>query len=1012
MTNAAQFNATGERLTRSTGPSPNAAYTVAFWVRVDSYRNTDYQTLFTFLQGGSEWEAIMLDASNRLVIEAGVGGSGSRVNAASAYGTGTWKYVALVRSSTTSLKAYVDGTEMLSLTTNVSSRSAAVSEFAFGSDTYNEDSNSSVAYARAWTAALNTTELAAEKTSATAVRTTDLWGDWPMQANGNDSSGNSRTLSANGTVSYVTDGPTWSQTITPTGIASAEAHGVAAVSAAGGGAQTISPSAIASAEAFGTATAAVAPAGQSITPTGIATGAAFGSATLLPGAVSIQPTGVASVFATGTTALLMAACIGGTIQVDATNPRYFSAGGNILLLSGFHTWESVTDHGDTDPPDAFDYGAYLDACVAKGTNFVKLWAASESLKDWCDVAKYLDPPIYQRTGPGNAADGKPKVDLTLFNQAYFDRLRARAIEAGNRGMYVCVQLFQGWQVTQKGYAVGSPGVYHPYNAANNINGIDGDTDNDGQVGETRDITWAAIFNLQKAYVAKVVDTVGDLDNVIFEISNEEDESGVPAGQTVDWQHALIDYIHTYEAGRPKQHPVGMTVQWPSGSDSDLFASNAEWISPKDGSNLTTVTASSGDKVILYDTDHVVGLTDTWQWVWRAFTRGLSPLYMDEWDGEFYGVDKRLATANERIRANLGYVLDYASRMDLANSTPQSALASTGFAIGKLTGLVKLLAYQDASGAFTVNLTSISGTFSLEWLRTSTGATQAGSSVSGGAVRTLTPPWAGEDVVAFLELTELTIAPSGIASGAAFGVAAVQPGAIVISCTGIASAEAFGSTTAQPGAVTVTPAGIGTAEAHGATSTQPGAVTVVPAGVATAEAFGAALVQAGASYIAPAGIASAEAHSLATIQPSAVAIVATGIASAEAHGAATVVPGAVSILASGIDTAEAFGPSALLIDLLVTATGIATGEAFGTALLSVGGAFVQPSGIAGGEAFGTLRLLVAGSDQYIDVPSVQAGETFGVVTLLMALIAERTFSVQAEARRYVVAAEKRTYSVQR
>ena len=900
MTNAAQFNGTGERLTRTTGPSPNAAYTVAFWVRVDSYKSADYQTLFTFLMGGAEWETIMLDASNRLVIEAGVSGAGNRVNAASAFGTGTWKYVALVRASTTSLKAYVDGAEVLSLTTNVSGRSAAVSEFAFGSDTYNEDSNSSIAYARAWSAALNTTELAAEKVSETAVRSANLYDSWPMQANGNGANGNN--LTAVGTVSYVTTGPGFPVTVAPA-IASAAASATSPTVVAGSGGTTVTPAAASA------AAVAIAP-------------------TVQLGAISLTPS-AAQAAATARGEVLLAACTAGILHVSTANPRYFANAAGIVPLAGFHTWETLVDHGDSDPPDAFDYDAFLDALVADGCNFIKLWAC-ESLQDWCDAVKYFSPYIYQRTGPGNAADGKLKVDLTLFNQTYFGRLRERTIEAGNRGLYVCVQLFQGWQVEQKGYSVGAPGTYHPYNAANNINSIDGDTDNDGELEETRSAAFTAVYNLQKAYIAKVLDTLADLDHVFYEISNE-DTTG-----SVAWQHALIDYIHTYESSQAKQHPVGMTVIYPGGSDTDLFSSNAEWISPRDGGTYTSPTASSGAKVILYDTDHIDGLTETHQWIFRALCRGLNPLFMDPWDGDFYGVDMRADAEHVRIRNMLGYALDYAGRIDLANATPQSSLSSTGFALAKTTGTAQILAYQDASGAFTVNLTAISGVFGLEWLRTSNGATQAGSNVTGGAVRTLTPPWSGEDVVAFLEklaeavepalaaaiasatnptviLGALVIVPAAASSPATASSPAIILGAIVIAPTAAASAGTATAPTVILGAVVITPAA-GTADA---TATAPavilGALTLGPGSAASAATATSPAIVLGAVAVAPdpaqaAASATApdvQAGGAISVTPGAATATADAIAPAVILGALTLAPAVASAAASAPDpTVEA------------------------------------------------------------------------------------------------------------
>jgi hypothetical protein len=59
-----------------------------------------------------------------------------------------------------------------------------------------------------------------------------------------------------------------------------------------------------------------------------------------------------------------------------------------------------------------------------------------------------------------------------------------------------------------------------------------------------------ITNYQDAYVRKVIDTVNDLTNVLWEISEEA------PGNSTWWQPHMISLIHSYEAGKPLQHPVG------------------------------------------------------------------------------------------------------------------------------------------------------------------------------------------------------------------------------------------------------------------------------------------------------------------------------------------------------------------------------------------------------------------------------------------------------------------------
>ena len=70
-----------------------------------------------------------------------------------------------------------------------------------------------------------------------------------------------------------------------------------------------------------------------------------------------------------------------------------------------------------------------------------------------------------------------------------------------------------------------------FNAENNINGITANTNDDGWGG--RIFYCAFIRNPQstKSFVMKVIDTVNDLDNVIFEIGNEVG--------AMEWQYEMI-----------------------------------------------------------------------------------------------------------------------------------------------------------------------------------------------------------------------------------------------------------------------------------------------------------------------------------------------------------------------------------------------------------------------------------------------------------------------------------------
>ena len=429
------------------------------------------------------------------------------------------------------------------------------------------------------------------------------------------------------------------------------------------------------------------------------------------------------------------------LTVHPTNPRYFTDGsGKAVYLTGSHTWNNLQNN---EVYPKVDFDKYLDFLQSYNHNFIRLWVWEQAAWDpWAADIVSVTPSPYQRTGPGAALDGKPKFDVTQFNQEYFDRLRARVAAAQERGIYVSVMLFEGWSVERKGQ-LGNPWQGHPFNRTNNINGIDGDLNDDGQGTEvhTLDVP-KEITDLQESYVREVIDTLNDLNNVLWEIGNELHPG------SVEWNYHIIRFIHEYESGKLKQHPVGMTGA-PIENDA-LFKSPADWISPtgKDGYK-SDPPAADGSKVIIADVDHIWP-GEFQKWVWKSFTRGLNTAFMDlygatsigdkvierdlKWTGSWIG-------ETEAVRTDMGHTLRYARRMDLAKMVPQNELASTGYCLANPG--TEYLMYQPESGSFTVNLEDlVDRVFSLEWFRPETGDTIPGASVDGGSTITLDPPFNG------------------------------------------------------------------------------------------------------------------------------------------------------------------------------------------------------------------------------------------------------------------------------
>lgn len=440
---------------------------------------------------------------------------------------------------------------------------------------------------------------------------------------------------------------------------------------------------------------------------------------------------------------------GGPLRVHPENPRYFTDGsGRAIFLTGSHTWSNLQDQGPKDPPSPFDYGRYLDFLRDRNHNFIRLWAWEQARwAPWSDgkgrnpTDWFIAPNPYVRCGPGKALDGKPKFDLSKFDDSYFDRLRARVRQADERAIYVSVMLFQGWS-SAKGWLGGKPWRGHPYHPDNNIQGFNGNTNGDGGP----DLGDARVRELQAAYIRKVIDTLNDLDNVLFEVANE--------GGDKSWDRFVVDTVHAYEEGKPKRHPVGLTGHGSESNDA-MLASPADWFSP--GSDQwpdlkTDPRAVDGAKVSLLDTDHVFGVGGDQKWVWKSFLRGHNVLFMDPFDDPAWepilaaqGVGVRDAEASRRA---MGHARSYALRIDLAASRPSGESVSTGYCLA-VPGR-EYLAYLPEGGTVTIDLSAAKGSFSVEWMHPISGKITRGETVEGGAKRTVKAPFFG-DAVAYLRI---------------------------------------------------------------------------------------------------------------------------------------------------------------------------------------------------------------------------------------------------------------------
>ena len=435
----------------------------------------------------------------------------------------------------------------------------------------------------------------------------------------------------------------------------------------------------------------------------------------------------------------------GPLRVSETNPRYFTDNtGKAIYLTGSHTWNNLVDMTIDEQSTYFDYPAYIRWMKESNYNFFRLWAWE--LLNWDtsgnrekDAKTHtVGPQPWIRSGPGNALDGKMKFDLNEFNDEYFNRLKERVSMASDSGIYTAIMLFEGWGLQF------SPNAFenHPFHPENNINGINGDADGDGMGLEIHTLGNNDILSIQKEYVKKVIETVNEFDNVLYEISNENHPP------STEWHYHMINFIKEFEQSLPKQHPVGMTFQYRGGSNQDLFDSPADWISPNhEGGYRDNPPPGDGSKVVITDTDHLWGIGGNKEWVWKSLLRGLNPIFMDPYDCSVLTGSYDLSWV-EPLRKSMSYSKMLADRMDLISMKPEPDLASSTYCLANKGA--EYLVYLPDTTSVVLNLSGISEKFSVEWFNPDSGEFEDAEEVNGGDETSFNSPFDKPDVLLYLK----------------------------------------------------------------------------------------------------------------------------------------------------------------------------------------------------------------------------------------------------------------------
>jgi len=454
---------------------------------------------------------------------------------------------------------------------------------------------------------------------------------------------------------------------------------------------------------------------------------------------------------------------------QSENPNYFAdSSGTPLVLCGSHSWNTLQDWGTNGTVRPLDFDAFVSFLKGHGHNFTLLW--STELPRFRGLPTTVTSPPdfsvspfpWMRTGPGLATDDGLKFDLTRFNQAYFDRLRTRVQVLDGEGIYAGIYLFTGEFLLQ--FRFGADG--YPFSGPNNVSGIDDGYEGDPGASAVSSVTMTApndITERQDAYVKKVIDTLTDLPNVLWIVSEE-----APINSTW-WNSHFISLIREYETGKRYQHPIGYAaLEYPQ--DTILYNSDADWVTP---SVRLSPTQSCGSgkptcKININDSDH--SYFGMWKdspqknrnYAWENFMNGNQVLFMDPYVVH-YPRENRNITASpvngigsepdprwNNFRGNLGYIVKYSRKLNLARVRPKGSLCSAGYCLAQTPSIgAEYLVYAPDGGSFKLDLSAMPDTrmLDVEWFDPGTGTTIPRPPIVAGTMsQPFTPPFNGDAVL--------------------------------------------------------------------------------------------------------------------------------------------------------------------------------------------------------------------------------------------------------------------------
>jgi hypothetical protein len=416
------------------------------------------------------------------------------------------------------------------------------------------------------------------------------------------------------------------------------------------------------------------------------------------------------------------------VRIDPADPHRLVRGDDPFFVAGYYgggaSWgmAGVGFGGDV----SGRVRENLDLAADQGINYMRVWLDWGSTTDpnkspdvfWnsAAVAPYL------RTGPGHAIDGQPKYDLDQFNDDYFTHVGQLVDDADERGIVVQAMLLDCWHT---GFGLNSGyGAFDYFRAQNNINGFDWSTHEQ----------WVdpngSIYAHNLAFVHRMVEEIGDRENVVWETCNEKKagNSSDPVANAMDGFHAgIADAIHEAEDEFGFERHLVVPVDFP-----EHRTIAGHWLPTQGNGNEESLTSMHDrlaneqfgwGRVLITDNDCCVGEPNADVLRRKAWIALASGAHTMGFNNEIF----RNAILDNQNTANgmrfIGYTRDFVESLgvDLVGMEPHDELVDAGaYALARPGE--EWVIYVPA-GAGTVTVQGVPASATATWYDTQSGQTQ-------------------------------------------------------------------------------------------------------------------------------------------------------------------------------------------------------------------------------------------------------------------------------------------------